>query len=116
LYDLLRVITTTDVDEVSFAAWVRSEMDARGWQQADLAEAADVTQQSVSRWMNGQSTPNGVHARALARAFGVPTDEVVDLLAAEAALRKSAVDPAAELEALRQRVAVLERQAREQQG
>ena len=96
------------MDGRGFPDWLRAQVGARGWRQRDLARETGVSQQTASRWLLGHSIPSGVHARALAQAFGVTTDEVVDLLASPDG---TAADPDgrdAELARLRRRVEELE--------
>lgn len=95
-----------------FTVWLGARLAERGWRQLDLARAAGVSQQTASRWMLGRSIPSGIHARALALAFGVTTDEVVDRIALEAAAAERRDGRDDELAALRQRVEALEDELR----
>jgi transcriptional regulator with XRE-family HTH domain len=68
------------VSKVRFADWLRRVVEAKGWRQRDLADAAGVSQQTASRWLLAQTVPNVTHAQALALALGVTTDEVLQRL------------------------------------
>lgn len=46
----------------------------KGWSQEELAEAAGVTRQSVSKWESAQSVPDLDKILKLAEIFGVTTD------------------------------------------
>ena len=98
----------------TFADWLRAHVSARHWRQEDLARAAGVSQQTASRWLLGQAVPAARSVRALAMALGVSTDEVLQHLgrSAKAEGDPGASEPrlAAEVVALRQRVAQLEAQ------
>ena len=50
---------------------------ARGMSQGDLAEALEVSRQSVSKWETGQSVPDLDKIIKLADLFGVSVDELV---------------------------------------
>jgi len=50
---------------------------ARGLSQGDLAEALEVSRQSVSKWETGQSVPDLDKIIKLADMFGVSVDELV---------------------------------------
>jgi transcriptional regulator with XRE-family HTH domain len=60
-----------------FSTWLSEELRTRGWDQRTLAGVAGVSQQTVSRWLLGRSTPAGIHLRGLARALATTTDEVL---------------------------------------
>lgn len=49
----------------------------KGWSQEELAEAAGVTRQSVSKWESAQSTPDLDKILKLAEIFGVTTDHLL---------------------------------------
>lgn len=55
--------------------WIRekviSRRKERGWTQLDLANAASVTQASVSNWERGKTAPNPEEAARLAAALGL---------------------------------------------
>lgn len=65
---------------------------ASGMSQDELAEKLNVTRQSVSLWENGQSQPTIDNILALAKLFGITTDEL--LLAQEGTAPAAAVPPA----------------------
>jgi len=51
----------------------------KGWTQADLAERAGVTRKTINTVERNVFTPSTVLALRLARAFGVPVEEVFRL-------------------------------------
>lgn len=59
-----------------FSEWIQSELDKRAWRQADLAERAHMSSSLVSKLMSGQRNPGPDTCRAIARAFGMPPEEV----------------------------------------
>ena len=49
---------------------------AKNWSQTDLAEALDVSRQSISKWENG-TLPNVEYLIALASLFDLTVDEIL---------------------------------------
>ena len=67
-----------------------------GWSQEELAEKANVTRQSVSKWESAQSIPDLDKILMLAQIFGVTTDyllkdEMEEMQSAVGAASNSAV-------------------------
>lgn len=58
-----------------FNDWLLSQLEERGWSQADLARSANITRAAVSRYMQGR-TPNEEALRKIARAFRLPPEDV----------------------------------------
>ena len=50
---------------------------AKNWSQTDLAEALDVSRQSISKWENNMATPDLDKVIRMGRIFGVTVDELV---------------------------------------
>src|SRR5690348_1862141 len=50
--------------------FIKEELDARGWSQADLAEILDVTDSVVSALINGKKAVTPELAKGLGAAFG----------------------------------------------
>jgi transcriptional regulator with XRE-family HTH domain len=48
----------------------------RGWSQADLATAIDVTPATVFRWEAGRSRPKPANLLAFADALGIAVDDI----------------------------------------
>lgn len=61
---------------------IRELRGARGWSQADLAERAGVSRQTINAIETGRYTPSLPLAIALARFFSRPVEEVFDADAA----------------------------------
>lgn len=45
--------------------------EARGWTQAQLAQALGTTQQTVQRWESGQTDPKASQVKAVSEALGI---------------------------------------------
>jgi len=61
-------MTTNALD---FVDWLQSEMDARGWRQADLARAGGLHTGHLSRVLNRERKPGVEFCQGVARAFGM---------------------------------------------
>lgn len=70
---------------------------ARGLSQTDLADALEVSRQSVSKWETGASVPELDKLMRLSQLFGVSLDELVTGQAPEAAAEPVTEPPAPEL-------------------
>jgi transcriptional regulator with XRE-family HTH domain len=55
---------------------IRELREERGWSQFELAGRIGVTPSAVYNWERGKNEPRLSQLRALARAFGVPMDEL----------------------------------------
>jgi len=60
-----------------FVTWVLGELEARGWSQAELARRASVTPAPISRMLSGQTESKPEVLAGIARAFGVPLEEIL---------------------------------------
>lgn len=59
-----------------FGAWLLAELTRREWLQGDLAHQTGKSHTVVSRWIySSQPTPDS--CERIARAFGIPTSEVL---------------------------------------
>jgi putative transcriptional regulator len=58
---------------------VKELRDARGWTQQQLADAVDVSRQSINSIERNRYVPSLELALAFARVFGVPTDDIFTL-------------------------------------
>ena len=63
-------------DKCWFSEWLQSEMDNRGWSQADLAREAGVTRAAINGVLTGARGPGNELCVAIANAFHL-TPEVV---------------------------------------
>ncbi|MCA1195101.1 helix-turn-helix transcriptional regulator [Saccharopolyspora sp. 6V] len=95
-------------DPPPFGRWLASQLDRRGWTQADLARESGLGPSVISRYMAGQSAPAIDNARTLANTLGVPLLAVLveggQLTAEEAQARPevSAADDLPDAEIARQ--------------
>jgi transcriptional regulator with XRE-family HTH domain len=64
-------------DASGFPAWLRRQLDARGWSQAEFARRAGVSRNVVSQWAGGTRRPNAESAARIAAAFYLPLDDVL---------------------------------------
>lgn len=62
--------------ETTFVDWLQSEMNQRGWTQADLARRSHVTQTHISRIMSEMRRPGPDALMNIAQAMHLPADEV----------------------------------------
>lgn len=100
-----------------FGDWLRPLMASRALTQDDLAAQIGVRQQTVSKWLRNLSVPHASNVLGLARALGVPEGEVLAQLRATPPLPEaSGRAPREDEEELRQRVAALEEELRQQRG
>lgn len=60
-----------------FAVWLNERLDRQGWSGSELARRVGVTSQSVARWRRGAALPSDVALQAIARALGVPHEQVM---------------------------------------
>jgi transcriptional regulator with XRE-family HTH domain len=74
-----------------FPAYLRHQLDARDWNQADLARHAEVHPTLVSRWLKGAVEPGIDNCRAIAGALCRPVLEV--LVAAGILIEEEARQP-----------------------
>lgn len=62
---------------MDFIDWIKFEMDARGWKQADFARASKVSTAQVARVLTRQQGAGGnTFIEGVARAFKLEIDEV----------------------------------------
>ncbi len=64
------------MDTMTFAEWLRVELDWRDWSKADLARAAGISAPHVTRIMNSEQSPGTETILAIARALSKPPEEV----------------------------------------
>lgn len=56
-------------------------MEAKNWDQTELAEALDVNQGTVSKWVRAESEPRRVNRPRLAEVAGIDIDELGAVIA-----------------------------------
>ncbi len=60
-----------------FIAWLVSEMDERGWSQSETARRGKISSQMINAVVNRQTGVGIPFCRGIAKAFGVPIEEVM---------------------------------------
>ncbi len=55
---------------------IRELRTERGWSQLELANRAGVTPSTIYNWERGRFEPKATQLRAVARAFGVSSDDI----------------------------------------
>jgi len=74
-------MTDSDTEaKVRFAAWLKNQLDFRGWSSSVLIKGGgDVFgRNAVYRWLNGENLPKPAAARRIAEVFGIDPREVFD--------------------------------------
>ena len=66
-----------------FTKRLRLKMTQKGLTQVELAKLAKVSQNSISKWLNGESVPSIDKAQSLARALGLSIGELLGDLGAQ---------------------------------
>ena len=61
---------------VQFSAWLNEELNARGWNQSDLARAAGLGRGTISNVLNNTRQPGPDICTAIADAFNLPPEFV----------------------------------------
>ncbi|WP_017972484.1 helix-turn-helix domain-containing protein [Actinopolyspora halophila] len=64
------------MQETDFATWLQTELDQRGWSQADLARYSELSPVIIYRWLQGKALPNPSNSRKVARALNLNTKTV----------------------------------------
>lgn len=64
------------ISNAEFGKRLYRMMISRGWNQSDLARAANLTRDSVSTYIRGKTTPTRKSVEALALAFGIPAEQI----------------------------------------
>lgn len=58
-------------------AWVKAEMDVRGWSQSELARRGKFTPAAINKILSRERLPGVEICRNIARAFGMPDIDVL---------------------------------------
>jgi transcriptional regulator with XRE-family HTH domain len=61
---------------VAIGEWLKAELQERGLTMSAFAHQVGVSQPTVSKWIAGKTTPDGVSALRISGALGVPLSEV----------------------------------------
>lgn len=61
---------------MEFSMWINSELDQRGWSRSEAARRGGFSSSTLDKVIGGFSRPGPVLCRGIARAFGLPDDEV----------------------------------------
>ena len=64
-------------EKMSLGENIYKHRSARNWSQTDLAEALEVSRQSISKWENNMATPDLDKVIRMGQIFGVTLDELV---------------------------------------
>lgn len=59
---------------MSFPKRLRKALDAKGWSQAELARRTDVSAQTISLWLRGETEPTRSNWPKVAKVLGWPTN------------------------------------------
>jgi len=59
-----------------FVAWIRQELDRRGWTQSELCRRSGLSSATVSTVLSQRSKPGNDFCKGVARAFGIRDEEV----------------------------------------
>jgi transcriptional regulator with XRE-family HTH domain len=62
-----------------FAAWTKSEIEARGWTQAELAKRGGFSTAALSHILNRERLPGVEICRGIAKAFGMKDIQVLEI-------------------------------------
>lgn len=61
---------------MEFANWLQNELNNRGWDQAELSRRSEITKAQISRVLVGDRSAGVDFCIAVARALGIPREEV----------------------------------------
>ena len=61
---------------IDFSGWIESELQKRGWQVSELARRADTYPATIARIINRERKPGPDVCQGIARAFGMPSEDV----------------------------------------
>lgn len=64
---------------MEFITWINAELDQRGWSRSEAARRGGFSSSTLDKVVGGFSKPGPILCRGLARAFGLPPDEVFRL-------------------------------------
>lgn len=73
-------LTDAEPFTAEWARTIRARRKARGWDQAELADAVGTTQQKISAWEHGKYAPTPYFQARLINTFGLTKDDVYRLV------------------------------------
>lgn len=62
--------------DTSFGEWLNQELELRGWSQSEAARRGGVAPSTIQQVVSGTTQPGPKLCKAVARAFGMPEEEV----------------------------------------
>jgi transcriptional regulator with XRE-family HTH domain len=62
--------------EMTFTEWIEQELESREWRQANLARVMGASEGMVSMVLRGERKPGPDFCNGIAKAFGIPPEEV----------------------------------------
>jgi RNA polymerase primary sigma factor len=69
----------TDQKSPAFSQWLHDQLAQKGVSRYTLATSVGVTSHAVFKWLRGESVPVRDNCRAIARYFGVPEEDVLQI-------------------------------------
>lgn len=74
---LLDLGAPAEAIKADFARRLQGALNSKGWNQSDLARAADIGRDSVSVYLRGKSLPGPKHLTSISKALGVEPDDLL---------------------------------------
>lgn len=74
---LLDIGAPAEAVKADFARRLQHALNSKGWNQSDLARAADIGRDSVSVYLRAKSLPGPKHLTSIAAALGVEPDDLL---------------------------------------
>jgi transcriptional regulator with XRE-family HTH domain len=63
--------------KIDFGEWLQNEMNLREWSQSDIARKSGLSTGQISRLLNGTRGPGLETCQAIANAFNLPQEQVM---------------------------------------
>ncbi len=74
---LLDLGAPAEAIKADFARRLQKALNDKGWNQSDLARAADIGRDSVSVYLRGKSLPGPKHLTSISKALGVEANDLL---------------------------------------
>jgi len=74
---LLDLGAPAEAVKADFARRLQKALNEKGWNQSDLARAADIGRDSVSVYLRGKSLPGQKHLTSISNALGLSQDDLL---------------------------------------